>query len=100
MSAWHASIGSTDTPSRTQTIKVKQQALQTLLAAPEIAQATNAQKQEFAEALLIQTALIDASMEQSLEKPDQLRAVANAVRKVAEWRGRAASSRLQHTFDR
>jgi hypothetical protein len=84
MSAWHASIGSIDTPSRIQAIKVKQQALQILIAVPEIAQATNAQKQEFAEALLIQTALIDASMEQSLEKPDQLRSVANAVRKGAK----------------
>lgn len=84
MSAWHASIGSTDTPSRIQAIKVKQQALQILIAVPEIAQATNAQKQEFAEALLIQTALIDASMEQSLEKSDQLRAVANAVRTGAK----------------
>ena len=87
MSAWHASMGSTDTPSRIQAIKVKQQALQILIAVPEIAQATDAQKQEFAEALLIQTALIDASMEQAAGNPDQLRAIASAVRQGARATG-------------
>ena len=87
MSAWQASAGSTVTPSRAQVTKVKQQVTQALLATPEITGASNAQKQEFAEALLVQTALIDASMEQAAGDANQKRAIASAVRKGASAMG-------------
>ena len=87
MSAWQASVGSTATPTRAQVTKVKQQVTQALLATPEITGASNAQKQEFAEALLVQTALIDASMEQAAGDAKQKRAIASAVRKGADAMG-------------
>jgi hypothetical protein len=87
MSAWQASVGSTATPSRAQVTKVKQQVTQALLVTPEITGASNAQKQEFAEALLVQTALIDASMEQAAGDGNQKRAIATAVRKGASAMG-------------
>jgi hypothetical protein len=87
MSAWQASVGSTATASRAQVTKVKQQVVQALAATPEIIGASNAQKQEFAEALLVQAALIEASIEQAAGDVRQKRAIASAVRKGANAMG-------------
>lgn len=87
MSAWQASIGRTEIFQRDLVVKVKIQVTNALLAIPEIIGATNAQKQEFAEALLVQTALIDASMEQAAGDGNQKRAIASAVRKGASAMG-------------
>jgi hypothetical protein len=86
-SAWHASVGSNDTPSREQFGKMKSQAAAALAATPEVANASNAVKQEFAESLLIQAALIDASLEQAQNDPAMLKAIANAVRQGASAMG-------------
>lgn len=86
-SAWNASIGSTETPSRAAMTAVKKQASSALIASPAFVSATDAQKQEFAEALLIQAALIDASVEQAAGNPAQVKAVAKAVRQGAKASG-------------
>jgi hypothetical protein len=86
-SAWHASVGSNDTPSREQFGKMKSQAAAALAATPEVANASNSLKQEFAESLLIQAALIDASLEQAQNDPAMLRAIAKAVRQGANAMG-------------
>ena len=87
MSAWQASVGRTDTFQRDEVVKVKSQVQLALLNVPEILNATSTQKQEFAESLLVQTALIEASMEQAAGNPDQLSAIASAVRQGARATG-------------
>jgi hypothetical protein len=86
-SAWHASVGSTETPSREQFANIKSQAGAALLNVPAIANATEAAKQEFAEALLVQAALIDASMEAAQGDSAQIKAVGRAVRQGAQAMG-------------
>jgi hypothetical protein len=88
ISAWEAAhgIGNSDTP-RTQAQAVKAQAAQALLIAPEFAWSTPAQKQEFAEALLIQSLLISASMQSVVDDPTQIDAVGKAVRRGASAMG-------------
>lgn len=88
VTAWEASrgISGTDTP-RAQAQAVKAQAAKALLSAPEFANAGAAQKQELAEALLIQAALISASMEGAAGDPAQKKAVGKAVRQGAKAMG-------------
>jgi hypothetical protein len=86
-SAWHASVGSNATPSRAQFGKMKSQAAAALASTPEIVTATNAAKQEFAESLLIQAALIDSSLEQAQNDPAMLKAIGKAVRQGARAMG-------------
>jgi hypothetical protein len=84
ITAWEAAHGivGNDT-SRVQAQGVKAQVSRALLATPDFTSASPAQKQEFAEALLVQSALISASMEQMAGDPAQKRAIATAVRKGA-----------------
>ncbi len=62
---------------------VKNQAANALLSTPQFASTTNAQKQEMAEAFLIQAALIDASEEVFARDPAQLKALSKAVNQGA-----------------
>lgn len=88
ISAWEAAHGITgSTTSRAQAQGVKAQASRALLATPEFTKASAAQKQEFAEALLIQTALISASAEAAANDPAQMEAVGVAVRTGAKAMG-------------
>jgi hypothetical protein len=88
ITAWETSRGivGKDT-SRELAQSVKAQVSRALLATPDFVAATAAQKQEMAEALLIQTALISASAEAAANDPGQLAAVGNAVRKGAQGMG-------------
>jgi hypothetical protein len=63
--AWLGSRGRTDTLSKTQIMAVRNQAANALLSTPEFGSVSDAQKQEMAEALLVQAALIEASMGQA-----------------------------------
>jgi hypothetical protein len=87
MSAWQASAGRTETFRASEVAKVKVQVEAALQGVPELMNSSNAQKQEFAEALLVQTALIEASMEQAAGDRSQIRAIGDAVRKGAEAMG-------------
>ena len=67
--------------------KIKSQAAAALASTPEIVAASNAAKQEFAEWLLIQAALIDSSLEQAQNDPAMLKAIGKAVRQRASAMG-------------
>ena len=87
LSAWLAANGRIEDNSRAQAQAIKRQAANALLAVPAVAAAGNAEKQEFAEAMLIQAAMIDSSMQQAKGNPKQLAAIAKAVRQGAKASG-------------
>jgi len=87
LTAWEAVHGNNDTPDPATLAAVRRQAATAVAATPGIAGASDAKKQELAEALWVQSALIDASVEQAKRDAAQLRAVGNAVRKGAQAMG-------------
>lgn len=87
ITAWQASRGNNDTPSRTTLAAVRRQAAGAIAATGQIAGASDAQKQELAESLWVQSALIDGAVEQAKQKPERLSAVGDAARKGAEQMG-------------
>ncbi|QAY75584.1 DUF6683 family protein [Sphingosinicella sp. BN140058] len=87
ISAWNATRGNNDSPSRAMSQAVSAQAARAIGATPEIVGADDAAKQEFAEALLIQMSLVDTAVEQNKNNPAQLRALGSAVAQGAEQMG-------------
>jgi hypothetical protein len=88
ISAWEASrgiAGASETRQRAQAVRT--QASNAMAAVPAMASATDAQKQEFAEAMLVQAALISAYMDDAAGNPTQIRAVGAAVAKGAKAMG-------------
>jgi hypothetical protein len=88
ISAWeaaHGIIGSQGSPAKAQA--VRDQVIRGIAATQAFASATDAQKQEYAEALLVQAALISATAEAAAGDSAQLRAVGDAVRKGAKASG-------------
>jgi hypothetical protein len=86
--AWKASkgiSGGKETRSRVQAVKA--QVVKAMLATSEITTASNQQKQQYAEALFVQAALINAHLKASAENPAQLEKVSHAVRKSAKASG-------------
>jgi hypothetical protein len=67
--AWLGAHGRQDNVSKAQVDAVKNQTMMALSATPQVATATDAQKQELAEALLIQAALIEAAVKQATSDP-------------------------------
>lgn len=80
MNAWLASRGRLDTPGPATVGAVRTQVAQALLATPAIAAAPDPVKQEFAEAMLIQAATIDAAQQRAAGQPARIRAIGQAVR--------------------
>ena len=66
---------------------VKQQAANALLSTPQFASASDASKQEMAESMLIQAALIDAYIDAAAGKPADQAALAKAVNQGAKKMG-------------
>ena len=87
LTAWHAARGDNETPPPEILAAVKAQAARAVLATGEIAQASDAQKQELAEALWVQSALIDVAVEQAKQDPARLRQIGDAVRQGAKGMG-------------
>ncbi|MGN7997539.1 DUF6683 family protein [Sphingomonas sp. 22176] len=87
VTAWQAAHGNNDTPIRAVLGTVRQQAANAVIATGDIARASDAQKQELAEALWVQSALIDGAVEQSKGNPARLRQIGDAVRKGAKGMG-------------
>jgi hypothetical protein len=83
ITAWNATQGRNDNPSRAMCAAVRGQAARALGATPGIAGASDAAKQEFAEALLVQMLFVDVAVEQNKTKPERLRALAVAIRQGA-----------------
>lgn len=87
LSAWLAAHKDSSDPSRAATQAVRAQAVRGLSANPEIRAASDAAKQELAEALLIQAALIGASQDKYENDPVMAEKVAAATRQGAKASG-------------
>ena len=87
MTAWQVAHGDTSDFTRSQSQAVKQQAANALLATPEFVSATDAVKQEMAEAYLVQAALIQASVDVAQTDRTIAKGLPSAVRKGAKASG-------------
>ncbi|MFC4292900.1 DUF6683 family protein [Sphingorhabdus arenilitoris] len=87
VSAWKAANGDSSSAAARTYQAVAQQAARGLSSSPEFARATDAQKQEMAEAMMIQAALIDAYVEEYASDPAMLRKVSQAVMQGAKASG-------------
>ena len=87
LNAWLASRKRTDTPPARQIAAVRAQAARAMSSLPEMASASDAVKQEIAEANLVQAALIGAYLEYAKNDPALLGRIATAVRQGARASG-------------
>jgi hypothetical protein len=87
VSAWMGAHGRSDDASPTQMTMVRRQAANALAESPQFASATDAAKQELAEALLIQAALIGATIDTYKDDPAMLAKARAAIAKGASSMG-------------
>jgi hypothetical protein len=85
--AWLGSRGRNENLPKSQIIAIKNQATGALSSTAQFSSATDAQKQQFAEALLIQTVLIDASIDYAKSDPALLSKVKVAISQGAKAMG-------------
>jgi hypothetical protein len=85
--AWLGSRGRDDTLSKQQIAAVRNQAANALLATPGIASASDAGKQEMAEAMLVQAALIEAYVGNAKSDPALMSKVKAAIAQGAKGMG-------------
>ena len=79
--AWQAFSGHNQDLSKTEIVAVRSQTARILLATPQFRTATDAQKQEIAEMMIIQTIFVSASIDSAKSDPTQL---ANAKASIAK----------------
>jgi hypothetical protein len=84
INAWLGAHGRQDDVSAAQVAAVKNQTLMVLSATPQFSAATDAQKQELAEALLIQSALIEAAIDYAASDPTLLEQTKAAIAQGAQ----------------
>lgn len=87
INAYQAFLGRNTTPSRTLMAAVRDQASRAIGATAQFAGANDAAKQEMAEALWVQAALLDVAVEQSRGDPARLKAVGQAAAQGAQAMG-------------
>jgi hypothetical protein len=87
INAWLASQGRTDTPSPATIAAVSAQAERALVSAPAFARADDAMKQQLAETLWIQSAMIESSVEQAKGKPILMAELGKAMTQGARGMG-------------
>jgi hypothetical protein len=87
INCWSAVHADFATPDHATIDAVKGQATRALLAGGRTAAASDALKQQFAEAMLIQGALLDAALQQAKNNPAQLKALAAAANQGAGGMG-------------
>lgn len=87
VSAWMASRGQAGENDKGQVAAVRRQSAAAMAAVPALKTATDAQRQEFAEALLVQAMLLDASVGQAQADPAKLEQVKAAARQGARASG-------------
>jgi len=87
MSAWEGAQGSNRTFTHGEMQAVQAQAHEALAATPHIAEATDAQKQEMAEAMWIQAAMIDGMIDSAKQQPEQMPQLQQAIRQGARASG-------------
>jgi hypothetical protein len=85
--AWLGSRGRNDTLSKQQISAVRNQAANALLTTPAFSSASNAQKQEMSEALLVQAALIEAYVDNAKSDPALMTKVKAAIAQGAKGMG-------------
>ena len=85
--AWLGSRGRNDTLSKQQIAAVRNQAANALLTTPAFSSASNAQKQEMSEALLVQAALIEAYVDNAKSDPALMKKVKAAIAQGAKGMG-------------
>jgi hypothetical protein len=85
--AWLGSRGRSDDFEKTQILAVRSQAASALTATPALASATNEQKQEMAEALFVQAALIGSAVEGAQSDPALMAQVKSAIAQGAKAMG-------------
>jgi hypothetical protein len=86
-SAWNGAQGRNDDPSAGQMAMVKRQAANALAATPEFASATDAGKQELAEALLVQAAMIQGAIDAYKSDPAMLAKARASIKQGAKAMG-------------
>ncbi len=86
-SAWNGAQGRNDDPSAGQMAMVKRQAANALAATPEFVAANDAGKQELAEALLVQAAMIQGAIDEYKSNPAMLAKARAAIRQGAKGMG-------------
>ncbi len=84
---WAASRGNNDTPPRATLDAIRAQASTTLRGSGSMARASDAEKQQLSEVLLLQTVLVDEAVEQAKSDPAKLREVSTSARKIARGMG-------------
>jgi hypothetical protein len=84
INAWLGAHGRQDDVSESQIAAVKNQAVMVLSATPQFAAATDGQKQELAEALLLQSALIEAAIDHAASDPILLEQTKAAIAQGAQ----------------
>ena len=87
MLAWHAVNGTDADPSRETATAVRDQAERAILATPQFASADASAKQNFAEALLVQAALVDAMNDEYRSDPQMQSRLAKSVNDGARTMG-------------
>lgn len=85
--AWLGSRGRNDTLSKQQIAAVKNQAVDAMIGLPAFVSATDAQKQEMAEAMLVQAALIESIVENAKSDPALMSKVKVAIAQGAKAMG-------------
>ena len=83
-SAWLATRGSANDPQPAHMSAVRDQMASAIVAAPEFRSATDAQKQELAEAMIVQAILVSQYVEVARTRPDLMDAVQGAVAEGAK----------------
>jgi hypothetical protein len=89
INAWLGSRGRNDDLPPAQFLAVRNQVAAVLLSSPELTAASDAQKQEFAEGLLFQAALISATVESVQSNPEQMAQVQASILQGAQGLGLA-----------
>lgn len=87
MSSWGAAHGDPTTPNRATAQAVRAQAARAIMAMPEFGRADDAAKQEYAEALIVQAAMIDGLLERYRTDPVMGPKVAASARQGARASG-------------
>jgi hypothetical protein len=85
--AWLGSRGRSDDFDKTQILAVRNQAANALLATPTVVLASDTQKQEMAEALIVQAALIGSAVESAKSDPALMSKVKAAIAQGAKSMG-------------
>ncbi len=87
ISTWLAAQKRNDTPDQGTIDAVRMQVRSAMAATPDFAGTSDAQRQEYAEALLLHTAVMDGAIEEAKNQPATLEKLAAAARRAAKEHG-------------